>query len=86
MVCRPPQSFPEGELNAQTICDFFGSPLISDQIARGGNNYWLPSISMIPANLDIDVPNVQGRGDHVAKLLGSLEFLDHRNHPLEGMR
>jgi hypothetical protein len=46
-------SFPEGELNAQSICDFFNSPLISDQIA-GTRNYYcrLPPVSMIFANLD----------------------------------
>ena len=30
---RRRMSFSEGELNAQSICDIFNSPLISDQIA-----------------------------------------------------
>jgi len=58
-------SFPEGELNAQSICDFFNSPLISHQIAGTRNYCRLPPVSMIFANLDFYLSHAQRRNDHV---------------------
>jgi len=58
-------SFSESELNAQSICDFFNSPLISDQVARRRNYCRLPPVSMIFANLDLYLSHTQRRNDHV---------------------
>jgi hypothetical protein len=52
-------------LNAQSICDFFNSPLISDQIAGTCNYCRLPPVSMIFANLDFCLSCAQRRNDHV---------------------
>ncbi len=76
-----PESFPEGELNAQSICDFFNSPLISDQIAGRRNYCRLPPISMIFANLDFYLSLAQKRNDHVRQLLGRSEFLGIGSSP-----
>jgi hypothetical protein len=62
---RRPMSFPEGELNAQSICDFFNSPLATDQIAGRCNYGRLPTVSMILANLDFYFSDAQRRNDHV---------------------
>jgi len=58
-------SFPEGELNAQSICDFFNPPLITDQIAGRRNDSRLPTGGMIFANLDFYLSDPQRRNDHV---------------------
>ena len=58
-------SSPEGELQAQSICDLFNSPLISDQIAGRRNYYRLPPISMILADLDFYLHYTQRRNNHV---------------------
>jgi hypothetical protein len=70
-------SFPEGELNAQSICDFFNPPLITDQIAGRCNYCRLPTGSMIFANLDFYLSDAQRRNDHVGQLFGGSEFLGH---------
>jgi hypothetical protein len=56
---------PKRELKAQSICDFFNSPLISNQIARRCNYCGLPPVSMILANLDFYVFHTQRRNDQV---------------------
>ena len=53
----------EGEPKAQSICDFFNSPLIPDQIARRRNYCRLPPISMILADLNFYLPYTKGRND-----------------------
>jgi hypothetical protein len=53
------ESFPEGKLSTQSICDFFNSILISDQISRTGNYCRLPPTSTVIANLDFDLSGAQ---------------------------
>jgi hypothetical protein len=63
--CDARMSFSEGELNAQSICDFFNSPLRTDQIAGRRNYCRLPTGSTIFANLDFYLSDAQSRDDHV---------------------
>jgi hypothetical protein len=68
----------EGELKARSICDFFNSPLISDQIAGRRNYCWLPPISMIFRRwfLDLDQRDLAVR--HYAVCLGVTHLRDRR--------
>jgi hypothetical protein len=52
-------------MNAQSICDFFNSPLISDQIAGTRDDCRLPPVSGIFANLDFCFSYAQRRSDHL---------------------
>lgn len=71
-------SSPEGELKAQSMCDFFNSPLISDQIARSRNYCRLPPVSMVLTDLYFYLFYTQRRNDHIGELFGCSEFLGHR--------
>jgi len=64
-------------MKAQSICDFFNSPLISDQIAGRCNYGWLPPVCMILANLDFYLFYTQRRDDHVGQLFGSSDLFSH---------
>jgi hypothetical protein len=56
---------PQVELKAQSIRDFINSPLISNQIAGRRNHCRLPPVSLVFANLNIDVIYSQRRNDHL---------------------
>ena len=56
---------PEGELKAQSMCYFFNSPLISDDIAWRRYDCGLPSVSVVLANLDFYLSNTKRGNDQV---------------------
>jgi hypothetical protein len=68
-------------MTAQSICDLFNSPLISDQIAGTRGDCRLPPASTIFANLDFCLSDAQRRNDHLGQLFGGSEFLGHGSLP-----
>jgi len=58
-------SFPQVELNAQSVCDFLNAPLIADQIAGRRNHRRLPPVSMVFSNTDKYLADAERSRDHV---------------------
>jgi hypothetical protein len=57
--------------------DFLSSPLKADWIARTRNDCRLPAVSMVFANLDIQLSDAYRSDDHLGKLFSSPAFLGH---------
>jgi hypothetical protein len=75
------RSITQFELNAKPVRNFFCTPLISDQVARGGNNIGLPPVGMVLANDDLQTGRSDFRGDHLSESSGGDAFLDHDEFP-----
>jgi hypothetical protein len=58
-------SFPQVEFNAQSVCDFFNAPLITNGIAGRRNHRRLPPESMVFANTNVNLADAQRSDDHV---------------------
>jgi hypothetical protein len=70
-------SVPQIETNAKSIGDFFGASLVSDQVTRCDNNNWLPTVSVVLANNDLQTGRTDLIGDQVGKLHCTSTFFDH---------
>jgi hypothetical protein len=58
-------SISQVKLKSEPLCNFLNASLISNQIAGRRQHYRLPSISVIFANADLYLTDVQCRNDHV---------------------
>jgi hypothetical protein len=64
--------------------NLFCAPLISDQVAWGGNNIGLPPVGMILADNDLQTGSSDFRSDHLSETFCGDAFLDHGEFPQNG--
>ena len=69
------------ELDAKSMGNFFGAPLISDQVAWRGDNIGLPSVGVVLANNDLQTGRSDFCGDHLSETSCGDVFLDHDDVP-----
>jgi hypothetical protein len=80
------ESVAQIELNAKPVSNFFRASLVSDQIARRGNNIGLPSVGVVSANEDLQSGGSDFRGDHLSEISCGDAFLDHDEFPKKQKR